>query len=155
MKKSTLVLSLVLGATLVAGAAGGAVWFLLPRAAAAGGQAPVVEEAKPDTQEYRYVTLDKVVVMLRGRDGEPLAHYLAVDLVFKAPVKKEKATKAQLPLLRSIAVQALSHYTREQASMMSVEQFTKALNEAIAKRYASDRQEAPFTQALVGKLIIE
>ncbi|MCW7536527.1 flagellar basal body-associated FliL family protein [Aquabacterium sp. A7-Y] len=158
MKKSMLVLSLVLGGTLIAAAAGGAAWFLLPRQAAAGAPAaaaPPKPELEPDTQEYRYVTLDKVIVMLRGLDGEARARYIAVDLVFKTPVKKEKATKAQLPLLRSVTVQALSNYTREQASQMNVEQFTAVLNRAFAKRYASDRQEAPFTQAMLGKLIIE
>ena len=43
-----------------------------------------------DKQEYKYVTLDKVIVMLRNQAGEPMSHYLAVDLVFKTAVEKEK-----------------------------------------------------------------
>ncbi|AKJ30361.1 flagellar basal body-associated FliL family protein [Caldimonas brevitalea] len=154
MKKSTLVLTLVLGGTLLAGAGGAAAWWLLPHGdAKAAATAAAPRPAEP--QDWRYVTLDKVIVMLRGGAGEPLTNYVAVDLVFRTSPKLEKATKAQLPLLRSITVQALSSYTLQQAGLMTIEQFTAALNEAYAKSYATDGIEKPFVQAMVGKLIIE
>jgi flagellar FliL protein len=73
-------------------------------------------EAAVDPIEYKYITLDKVIVMLRNGEGETGSHYLAVDLVFKTPPKTEKLTKEHLPLLRSVAVRSLSNQTRAQAT---------------------------------------
>lgn len=133
---------------------GGAWWWLKGRTPAADTeQAP----AKPvyDKQEYKYISLDKVIVMLRGQSGEPMAHYLAVDLVFKAPAEKERTVKEHLPLLRSVAVSALSTYPLEKAAKMSIEELAAEINAAYQASYERDRKEQPFVEALIGKLIIE
>jgi flagellar FliL protein len=148
MNKLKLTLLLLVGGVLVAAAgAAGAWWMLKP------GKAPDAKAVKIDTHEYKYVTLDKVIVMLRTQSGEPMSHYLAVDLVFKTPEKSEKITKEHLPLLRSVAVNALSEYTLERAGQMSVQDFTKEINRAFSKSY--EHSEKPFSEALIGKLIIE
>lgn len=156
-------------ALLAAGGAGAAVWWLkadgtkTPSAAAAdaahgGKDAKDAKDPKDDGKpapDYKYVTLDKVLVMLRGPNGSAVSHYMAVDIVFKTLPEQEKRTKDHLPLLRTVAVKALSTHTVESAQAMSVEQFARLLNQAYAESYATDRRDAPFAEALIGKLIIE
>jgi flagellar FliL protein len=144
---------LLAGAVLMAGAGAGGAWWLL-QPAAPDGQADA-EEAVRDAHEYKYLDLEKIVVMLRGSAGEPLSHYMAVDLVFKTPVEHEKLVRQHLPLLRSIAVKSMSAYTMEKATLMSVEQFAADINAAYVASYAADRTTMPFAEAMIGKLIIE
>ena len=151
MSKLKLVLAFALVGLLFAGVGGGAAWWFIKRPASA----PKADAPEIDTQEYRYLSLDKVIVMLRTAEGEPMSHYLAVDLVFKTPLKSERVAKEQMPLLRSIVVRALSAYTLDKASQMSVEQFAGDINRAFAKSYAENHGEKPFTEAMIGKLIIE
>lgn len=153
MKKMTMVLVFVLGGVAMSAVGGGVAWWLL-RQPAAGGLA-VDAAPKVETREYKYVSLDKIVVMLRGAEGEPMSNYMAMDLVFRAEVEKEKAVKQQLPLLRSIAVKALSAYPLEKAVRMTVEEFASDLNIAYAESYARENAAKPFVEAMVSKLIIE
>ena len=153
MKKPQLIAVIVAAVVVAAGAAGGGMWWWQSRHGATAAAAP---PPPPKPSPYRYVTLDKVIVMLRSQAGEPLAHYMAVDLVFKAEgPEKEKAVKDQLPLLRSVAVQALSSYTLDKASSLTVEELTKEMGTAYAARYSADHIEQPFAEVLIGKLIIE
>lgn len=162
MKHLKLILLLTAVGLLAAAAAGGAVWWTLGSktsgavvtgaagAAAAAASAP----AKP-APDYKYVSLDKVLVMLRGRSGEAVPHYMAIDIVFKALPDQEKRNKEHLPLLRTIAVKSLSEYTLDAAQAMTVSQFADELNKAYRSHYAGEQREAPFAEALIGKLIIE
>lgn len=144
---------LALVGLLTAGASGGGVWWWLQHKATA---APAAQ-AKPafDKQEYKYVSLDKVIVMLRSQAGEPLSHYLAVDLVFKTAIEKERIVKEHLPLLRSVVVMTLSTYSLEKASSMTVAQLAAEINAAYQASYQGENREQPFVEALIGKLIIE
>lgn len=154
--KPKLLALIVIVALLAAGVAGAAVWWLQVGKAQPKGEAAaaVAEKSKP-APDYKYVTLDKVLVMLRGANGAAVPHYMAVDIVFKTPLDQEKRTKEHLPLLRTVAVKALSAHTVESASAMRVEDFAKALNKAYQESYRQDQREAPFVEALIGKLIIE
>lgn len=135
---------------LTAGISAGAAWWMLrPQDKAAEAAVAV------DSQEYRYINLEKVIVMLRGGAGEPMSHYLAMDLVFKTPLKSEKIAKEHLPLLRSVAVMELSRYSHEKASTMTLEEFAANINRAFNDRYAREHGEKPFAEAMVSKLIIE
>lgn len=132
-------------AALVAG--GGAVWWMMtPHPARA---------TVADTRDYKYLSLDKVIVMLRKADGEAASHYLAVDLVLKTPSDGEKVTRDHLPLLRSVTVKALSNITLEDASRATVDELTKTINKAFTQTYAGDRAGKPFSEAMIAKLIIE
>jgi len=134
-----------------AAAAGGALWYLgKPATANAAAKAPV-EEAKP----MKYLTVDKVIVMLRRTPGENVAHYMSADLVVATPVAKEKETKEHLPMLRSVAVRTLSAYPMSKAEAMTIDQYAEELNKAFDETYAKEGRERPFKEVMIGKLILE
>ncbi|MEF7615612.1 flagellar basal body-associated FliL family protein [Aquincola sp. MAHUQ-54] len=150
MKKLQVLVAAGVASVLLLGGGGAAAWWYMKP------KAEHVEEAKKtDKTVYKYVNLDKIIVMLRGREGEPLSHYLAVDLVFKTPAEQEKTIKDHLPLLRSVAVKALSAHTLETAGKLTIDQYTDEINAAFAKSYEADHREMPFKVAMIGKLIIE
>jgi len=113
---------------------------------------PAEAEPPQPAPDYKYVTLDKVIIMLRGRSGEAVSHYMAVDIVFKALPDQEKRAKEHLPLLRTVAVKALSSYTVESAAAMTVEQFAAELNKAYTASYGAEHREPPFAEALILKV---
>lgn len=154
MSRPKLILTLLLVALLAGGACAGGAWWYLRGHAGAGGKVAAPEPVI-DKTEYKYISLEKVVVMLRSGEGEPLSHYLSVDLVFKTPVKREKTLKEHLPLLRSLAVRELSSYTLDRAGQMTVDQVAQELNQAFTRSYAASHAEKPFAEALIGRLIIE
>ena len=151
--KAKLIIAFAAVAVLAAAAAGGAFWYLKP----AGATAPGAEAAKPAPEKKltKYVTLDKVIVMLRRAPNEQAAHYLSVDLVLATTPEEEKETKEQLPLLRSIAVSALSARTLAEASGMTVDQYAADLNKVFNANYEKENHAKPFSEVMVGKLIIE
>ncbi len=155
MSKAKLGIILGVVVLLLAGGAGGGWWWWQNNHAKKGADGKEVVEAPKPAPEYKYVTLDKVLVMLRGSNGEAVSHYMAVDIVFKVLPDKEKLAKEHLPLLRTVAVKALSTYTVEAAQGMTVAQFGEVLNQAYRDSYAAERREPPFAEALIGKLIIE
>lgn len=160
MKNIKLILAVVLACLLCAAAAAGAAWWYLrpaavPLAAIPGNAGHAAAPAHGDHKEYKYVTLDKVIVMLRRTPGEAVPHYLAADLVIATSEKQERETKDHLPMLRSVAVQALSAYPMAKAESMTVDQFAVEINRAFAASYARDGKERPFSTVMIGKLIIE
>lgn len=138
-------------ALLAAGAAGGAMWYLAPAKTATGEAPKKVLEKKPT----KYVTLDKVIVMLRRAPNEAAAHYLSVDLVLVTTPEQEKDAKDHLPLLRSIVVSALSAHTLSEANAMTVDQYAALLNQTFNANYEKENHEKPFSEVMIGKLIIE
>lgn len=152
------IVAALLGVTVLAvGLGAGATWWFMKGGAAiaTADAAAVPEEPEVDDRVFKYVSLDKVIVMLRGVEGEPAPHYLALDLVFKTPEEEEKLAREQLPLLRSVAVKELSTLTMDRAGKMTVEELTAQMNKAFAERYAKDRAERPFVDVMIGKLIVE
>ena len=148
--KSKLIIAISAVAVLAAAAAGGAMWYTSTTAGAA-----VAAKPAPETKLTKYVMLDKVIVMLRRAPAEQATHYLSVDLVLATTAAEEKATKEQLPLLRSIAVSALSARTMAEASAMTVDQYAAELNKVFNANYAKENHLKPFSEVMVGKLIIE
>jgi len=143
-------LIIAIAAVAVVAAAGGAMWYTSTTAGAA-----VAAKPAPETKLTRYVTLDKVIVMLRRAPAEQAAHYLSVDLVLATTAADEKATREQLPLLRSIALSALSARTMAEASAMTVDQYAAELNKVFNANYAKENHIKPFSEVMVGKLIID
>jgi len=153
-----LVIAVVAVLLLGGGVAGGAWWYLSKKAPAAeNGKAEAKhEEAKPaNTEPPKYITVEKVIVMLRRSEGESVTHYLSADLVIATTAKQEKECKEHLPLLRSVAVKALSSLPMSKASTMSIDQFSEELNKAFEETYARDKREKPFSEVMIGKLIVE
>jgi len=151
--KAKLIIAFAGVALAAAAAAGGAMWYMKPAPAAAAGA--VAAKPAPEKKLTKYVTLDKVIVMLRRAPNEAAAHYLSVDLVLATAPEDEKTTKEHLPLLRSIAVSALSARTMAEASAMTVDQYAAELNKTFSASYDKDNQIKPFSEVMVGKLIIE
>ncbi len=115
----------------------------------------VPAEKLADGSAQRYVSLEKVIVMLRRNSDDTAQHYLGADFVFKTSEDKEKLLKAHLPLLRSEAVKFLSGYTKDVAEAMTISQVAAEIDRALTARYTRDRQAKPFSEVMVGKLIIE
>lgn len=152
--KAKLIAAFLGVALLAAGAAGGAMWYLAP---AQSGNAAAAEAPKkaPEKKPTKYVTLDKVIVMLRRAPNEAAAHYLSVDLVLATSVEQEKEAKEHLPLLRSIVVSSLSTHTLAEANAMTVDQYAALLNQTFNANYEKENHEKPFSEVMIGKLIIE
>jgi flagellar FliL protein len=158
----------IAGAVIVSAAgAGGAVWWFMPKPAMAAaaeadgkhgdakhGDKEKAKEKGKEGKPAKYVTLDKVIVMLRRGPNED-THYLSADLVLATTADKEKETKENLPLLRSLAVRTLSNYTMPEASSMAVDKYAEALNHAFTANYETEHAEQPFSEVMIGKLIIE
>jgi flagellar FliL protein len=156
MNKMKMIIAIA-GAVIVSAAgAGGAVWWFMPKPASAAGAARKAEADRPkDGKPLKYVTLDKVIVMLRRGPDDIDTHYLSTDLVLSTEASKEKETKENLPLLRSLAVRTLSAYTTKEAAGMTVEQYADQLNKSFDANYEHEHTEKPFVQVMIGKLIIE
>lgn len=153
MKNMKLVIAFAAVLLLGAGAAGGAVWYLSKPAA--GGAEAKHEVKAADVKPPKYITVEKVIVMLRRSPGETVTHYLSADLVVSTTAEKEKECKEHLPLLRSVAVKALSALPMDKASAMTIDQFAEELNKAFDDTYAKEKRERPFTEVMIGKLILE
>ena len=151
--KAKLIIAFAGVALAAAAAAGGAMWYLKPVPAT--GQAAVELKPEPEKSLTKYVTLDKVIVMLRRAPNEPAAHYLSVDLVLATTPELEKEAKEHLPLLRSIVVSSLSTRTLSEASAMTVDQYAEQLNKTFDASYAKENHVKPFSEVMIGKLIIE
>jgi flagellar FliL protein len=149
--KAKLIIAFAGVALAAAAAAGGAMWYMKPAPAAG----TVAAKPAPEKSLTKYVTLDKVIVMLRRAPNEQAAHYLSVDLVLATRPEDEKTTKEHLPLLRSIVVSALSARTLAEASSMTVDQYAAELNKTFNASYEKENHVKPFTEVMIGKLIIE
>lgn len=156
MNNMKLILAFVLVCLLGAGIAGGAAWWYLRPAAGVPTKAGALAAApQADHKPYKYITLDKVIVMLRRSPGEAVSHYLSADLVIATSEENERHTKEHLPMLRSVAVQALSVFPMAKAEAMTVDQFAVEVNRAFTDSYAKEGKERPFDHVMIGKLIIE
>jgi flagellar FliL protein len=151
-KTTKIILTLAGMAILGAAAAAGVMWRSNQSPAATTAAA---SKELPPKKSSKYVTLDKVIVMLRRAPNEAEAHYLAAELVLATDEEKEKMTKEHLPFLRSLTVSALSGYTMQSASALTVEQYAQLLNKSFNASYAKERMEKPFHEVMIGKLIIE
>ena len=155
--KLKMIIGVVAVALISAAATGGAMWWMKPQAAQAkeAAHADAPRKKEKSDKPVKYVTLDKVIVMLRREPNEAQAHYLSTDLVLATNEEGEKQTKEHLPLLRAVAVRALSAHTLAEARAMTVEQFAEQLNKTFNANYESEERDKPFDEVMIGKLIIE
>ena len=150
MKKKYLAAGALLVFTLAASAAGGGWWWSHRAATAAAPQG----EPELDARAYRYVSLEKVIVLLKPSPGAD-AHYVSLDLVLRSDKRHEAAAKSDLPMLRSVVVKTLSKYNAEQARSSEIEALTAALNKDLSAAYDPAVGPRPFADAMIAKLIIE
>lgn len=156
MKNMKMIIAFVIVAVIGAGVAGGAVWYLSKGGPAAGAaEAKKAPEKHEDGKPPKYLTVEKVIIMLKRMPGDTASHYMSADLVVTTNEEKEKAAKEHLPMLRSVAVRTLSNLPMATAQTMTIDQFAAELNKAFDETYARDKREKPFTEVMIGKLIIE
>ena len=159
MKNMKVIIAFVLVAVVGAAVAGGAVWYMSrgnePAAADGKDKKPAKKEEKKSDLPPKYLTVDKVVVMLQRQPTDTVAHYLSADLVVATDAKREKEAKEDLPLLRSVAVKTLSALPMTTAQVMTIDQFASTLNKSFDAQYEKEGREKAFDEVLIGKLIIE
>lgn len=157
MKNMKLVIALVAVALIGAAVAGGAVWYLSKGGAPAGAaaEAKKTEEKKADGKPPKYLTVDKVIIMLKRQPGDTTSHYMSADLVVSTTEEHEKMAKEHLPMLRSVAVKTLSSLPMATAQAMTIDQYAAELNKAFDAAYEKEHREKPFNEVMIGKLIIE
>ena len=136
-----------------AGAAGGAWWWVQQK----GGTTPAASAAavKLDASQPSYLTLDKIVVMLRPEPDRAQNTYVSVDLVFRTDKAHAKEFKGELPMLKGVAVRTLSKLDVAQAKAMAIEEWTDLLNRDLMAAYEQQLSQRAFDQVMVSRLIIE
>lgn len=141
-------------AAAVALGVGGATAFVMTRT---GGEKNVVSKPGrlPIDANARYVSLDKLIVMLRGNEGTARPRYLVLDLVFSASdAKSEKHVKEHLPVLRATAYSALAERTPAEVQRMGPTELAALLNKEYEHAYGgADR--TPFDKVLVTKVMMD
>ena len=145
---------IIIGAAVLvcAGAAGGAWWWVQQQ----GPAAPAVSmAAKLDASQPSYLILDKIVVMLRPEPERTQNTYVSVDLVFRTDQAHAKAVKGELPMLKGVAVRALSKLDVTQAKAMTIEEWTDLLSRDLMGAYEQQQSRRAFDQVMVSRLIIE
>jgi len=163
MKNMKIIIVFALVAVVGAAVAGGAVWYMSKGDEATASVDPKApkkpvkkkEEKKADGKPPKYLTVDKVVIMLKRMPTDTVPHYLSADLVVTTSEEHEKQAKDNLPLLRSVAVRTLSSLPIATAQVMTIDQFAAELNKAFDETYEHEGREKPFSEVLIGKLIIE
>jgi flagellar FliL protein len=156
-----MIVAIVLAVVVGAAVAGGAVWYMSKgddHAEEADGK-PAKKAAKKEEKKKegppKYLTVDKVIIMLKRQPGDTVAHYMSADLVITTDEKAEKEAKEHLPMLRSVAVRTLSNLPMATAQVMTIDQFAGELNKAFDEAYEHEGREKPFSEVMIGKLIIE
>lgn len=142
-------------AVVLLGGGGGAAWYFMSKGGAPAGKEAKHEEKHEEKHPPKYLTVEKVIIMLKRSPGDTATHYMSADLVISTNEEKEKAAKEQLPMLRSVAVRTLSDLPLVTAQQMSIDQFSASLNKAFDETYTHDKREKPFSEVMIGKLIIE
>ncbi|MEN3032733.1 flagellar basal body-associated protein FliL [Chromobacterium amazonense] len=145
MNSRTLIVAALVAIAVAGVGAGG--WWYYQRAAHD-------EPAQPKPVDYRFITLDKNIVMLKSEAGGD-TRFMAVDLVFRSTPEDEAKVKEQLPLLKSVAVRALSQLSRERANALGIDDYQRLLDKAYRAAFARERMALPFSEVMVSKLIIE
>ena len=166
MKNMKMIVAFALVAVVGAAVAGGAVWYMSKGGEAAaeshegkGGKEAkgkkAKKEEKKDETPPKYLTVDKVIIMLKRVPTDTSPHYMSADLVITTNVKQETEAKAHLPMRRSVAVRTLSQLPMATAQVMTIDQFANELNKAFDETYEQEGREKPFSEVMIGKLIIE
>jgi flagellar FliL protein len=160
MKNMKVIIAVVLAVVVGGAVAGGAVWYM-----SKGGEEQTADaketkkkpkkEEKKSEEPPKYLTVDKVVVMLKHQPDETVTHYLSADLVVSTSAKREKEAKETLPMLRSVAVKTLSGLPMSSARVMTIDQFAAELNKAFDHEFEEQGREKPFDEVMIGKLIVE
>ncbi|WP_459624910.1 flagellar basal body-associated FliL family protein [Burkholderia sp. 3C] len=159
MKRKLIVIGIVLAAAIAAGVATavlGGIWSPGASRAKAPGTAAVSKAAAPAaTIRPHYVTLERLIVMLRDRVPAAHPHYLSLDLVFgAADTKQEKRLREQQPMLRALAYRTLAGYDVDQVRQMPVDALAAKLKAGYLAAYGTT-EALPFADVLISKMMVD
>jgi flagellar FliL protein len=118
-----------------------------PAANSANAAAPQEPKKEKSDKPVKYVTLDKVIVMLRRGPNEATTP-LPVDRpgAGHRPRKRKGNQGTPAAAARGRRAHALG-YTLAEASTMTVEQYAEQLNKTFNASYAQRRTEKPFAKS--------
>lgn len=156
-----MIVAIVLAIVVGGAVAGGAVWYMskgddhAEEADGKGAKKAAKKEEKKKEGPPKYLTVDKVIIMLKRQPGDTSAHYMSADLVITTDEKSAAHAKEHLPMLRSVAVRTLSNLPMATAQTMTIDQFAGELNKAFDEAYEHEGLDKPFSEVMIGKLIIE
>lgn len=138
----------LLGAVLLGGGLAIALYLRAPAAP------PQAVQTHSPPKDARYVTLDKMVVMLKEPTGTRI-RYAAIDLAFEVSGEAaEKKVRAQLPLLRSIVHETVTRKSADDMRALGHAELAGLLEKACIAGYGGS-VEPPFERALLTRLVIE
>jgi flagellar FliL protein len=142
----------------IAGGAGGAVLFQKFM----GFRDDPSQEAKviKSSKAFNYVELDKIMVSLpttAAQEGlAPPPHRIcSLNMAFEIERKNKDKFRDVTPLIRSIAVQALSTHSYSEIRSMPLEQLQNDVSANMLKIAASRHLDRPFNSAIVTQLLCE
>jgi flagellar FliL protein len=158
MKRKLIVIAMVLAAAIAAGVATavlGGIWSPGASRAKTPGAAAAPKAAPAAMIRPRYVTLERLIVMLRDRAPAAHPHYLSLDLVFgAADAKQEKRLREQLPMLRALAYRTLAGYDAGQVRQMPVDALAAKLKAGYVLTYGT-AEALPFADVLISKMMVD
>ncbi|MBC9249839.1 flagellar basal body-associated protein FliL [Pseudomonas alcaligenes] len=110
-------------------------------------------EGAEEPGEYTFFPVQKVIVSLRGEQGE---HYFVLDLVLQAEAEADKKKLEQAdPMVRSSAVAYLSSLKFEELRALPIPELQGRLETALLADFAGRKVLAPFQHVLVSKMLVQ
>ena len=152
MKQNLMMIAI---AAAIAVGAAGVTAFVVTRGGNPAGTVAAKPPRLPIDAQARYVSLDKLIVMLRSTEGSARPRYVVMDLVFSATdAKREKQVKEPLPVLRATAYSVLAERTAAEIQRMGPVDLAAMLNKEYEHGYGgADR--TPFDKVLVTKVMMD
>ena len=119
-------------------------------------EAKVVKRAKP----FDYIELNKIMVsvpLTMASDGSASSIYrvCSLDMAFEVNAKDKDKFKNITPLVRSIAIQALSVHTYDKIRNVPLEQLQNDVSTRMLSIADSRHIDRPFNAAIITQLLCE
>ncbi|MEC4239901.1 flagellar basal body-associated FliL family protein [Pseudomonas sp. DSV-1] len=103
--------------------------------------------------DLAFYPIEKVIVNLLGHGRE---RYVVLDLALQADTRLKADTLKQIePLVRHSVISSLSQLTFEELRQLGIDQVQGRIETRLREDFASKGLTAPFSGALVSKLLVQ